>query len=106
MNLNDYAFLIGTTRRAKGFITPSALESEIQRHDMLGKLMLIVSECSEAAEAVRSMDYENFKEELADVIIRTLDIFDAMQIDADITVAAKMSKNNQRPPLHGRKVRL
>lgn len=69
---------------------------------MLGKLMLVTTEVAEAAEATRKGDRENFEEELADIIIRVLDICGTMGIDIELSVAEKMAINENRPRLHGK----
>jgi NTP pyrophosphatase (non-canonical NTP hydrolase) len=101
MNLNELARQLGVWRRSKGFHTPESIEDG---ESLLGKLMLVVTEVAEAAEAVRSADMENFEEEMADVLIRTLDITDAMGIDIEQAITNKMEINERRPALHGRKV--
>ena len=69
---------------------------------MLGKLMLVVTEVSEAAECVRDGDLVHFSEEIADVYIRLNDIVDALGIDIESEITKKMEKNEKRPPKHGR----
>jgi len=68
------------------------------------KLMLIVSECSEVLDALRNGDSENEAEEIADILIRTLDYAAWRGIRLDIEVERKMERNRARPVLHGRKV--
>lgn len=69
---------------------------------MLGKLMLAVTELSEAAEAVRHNDVPNFREELADTFIRLMDITAACGIDIEHEIESKMDKNWERPIKHGK----
>lgn len=66
------------------------------------KLALVHSEISEALDALRDEDFEHVGEELADVLIRTLDIAAFCGLSMDEAVAAKMAKNLGRPPLNGR----
>ena len=66
-------------------------------------LMLIVSEAAEALEAVRHNDRANFEEELADTLIRVLDLSHGLGIDMDAVVAAKLAKNRTRGFRHGGK---
>ena len=66
------------------------------------KLMLIVSECAEALEALRDGDRENEAEEVADIVIRCLDYAAWRGISLDAEVAKKMERNAVRPHLHGR----
>lgn len=65
-------------------------------------LALIHSEVSEALEAHRHGNIEEFAEELADIIIRTLDTAGSENIDIGQAVVDKMSKNRQRSRLHGK----
>lgn len=66
------------------------------------KLMLIVTEVAEAQEALRDGDRENEAEEVADILIRTLDYAAWRGINPDIEVRKKMARNRKRPYLHGR----
>jgi len=66
-------------------------------------LMLIVSEVSEALEAFRKGDIVNFNEELADVMIRTLDLCHGLNIDIDKEIQDKLVKNRARSYRHGGK---
>lgn len=67
------------------------------------KLMLIVTEVAEAMEAYRVGDKANFTEELADIIIRTLDLSGGLGIDIQLAVYNKMLVNFDRPFKHGKK---
>lgn len=67
------------------------------------KLLLIVSEVCEAQDALRNGDEANEAEEIADILIRTLDYAAWRGISLDREVAAKMDANRRRPRLHGRK---
>lgn len=81
-----------------------------QTGHVLGKLMLIVSEIAEAGEAARSYyplsdkinDYGNFEEELADAIIRIMDLAERMGVQVSEAVIAKMQYNTNRPYMHGK----
>ncbi|UOE54937.1 MazG nucleotide pyrophosphohydrolase domain-containing protein [Cytobacillus oceanisediminis] len=66
-------------------------------------LALIHSEVSEALEADRKGDQENFAEELADVLIRIFDLCGAKEIDLDKAVTQKMERNKGRSYKHGGK---
>lgn len=82
------------------------------------KLMLIVSELAEALEELRKgygvqLVYyteeaptkpEGFGVELADAIIRILDLCAWHRIDIDALVEMKMAYNETRPHMHGRTV--
>jgi len=68
-----------------------------------GILALMHSEVSEALEAFRANDQANFAEELADVIIRTLDCAAGLGIDIDAEINRKLEKNRNRAFRHGGK---
>ena len=78
-------------------------------HDKVGnKLALVHSEVTEVLEAIRkSHGSEKVVEEMADVIIRLLDIYAAMRNEEEVLhsldeiLQKKMEKNKTRPPLHG-----
>lgn len=70
------------------------------RLEMLAK---IGSEVGEAVSAVQHGDEEAMHEELADIIIRVLDMAGALNINLASHVIAKMQKNRTRPYLHGKK---
>lgn len=67
------------------------------------KLALIHSEASEALEAFRNRDIENFAEELADATIRIIDLAYGIEIDLDSAIRAKIEKNRARAYRHGGK---
>lgn len=67
------------------------------------KLALIQSEASEALEAFRKKDYDNFKEELADVAIRVFDLAYGLSIDLEDEIVNKLKKNANRGFRHGGK---
>lgn len=67
------------------------------------RLMLIVTETAEAMEAVRKGDEENYAEELADILIRVLDVADIDDVDIADEVHKKLKKNEGRGYRHGGK---
>lgn len=84
---------------AKGFW------DDVKRGDVrhrLSLLMLIATEVAEAAEAVRKGDDENFAEELADIVIRVLDVSSAFGIPIGQEIIRKMGVNRERPRKHGK----
>lgn len=87
-------------REEMGFKTPVTLDHLPYRDAMLGKLMLVVSEIAEASEAVRNVDYDNFREEMADATIRIFDICGAMRFDLEYEINKKMLVNKSRARLH------
>jgi NTP pyrophosphatase (non-canonical NTP hydrolase) len=78
-------------------------------HDKIGnKLALVHSEVTEVLEAIRkSHGSEKIVEEMADVIIRLLDVYAAMRNEEQIMhsldeiLESKINKNKERPRLHG-----
>jgi NTP pyrophosphatase (non-canonical NTP hydrolase) len=102
LSFSELAHYVTLWREDKKFYTPGSLSTESERDMMLGKLMLVVTEVSEAAEAVRDGDLPHFQEELADIFIRLLDISGAMMIDPYDEVIIKMAVNEEREPRHGR----
>lgn len=66
-------------------------------------LALITSETSEALEAFRNNNKDNFAEECADQIIRILDLTSGLDIDIDTAVAKKLEINKKRGYKHGGK---
>ncbi|MBO0555744.1 nucleotide pyrophosphohydrolase [Clostridium botulinum] len=66
------------------------------------RLMLIVSEVSEALEGIRKDNIDNFKEELADIVIRVADLAGGLDINLEKQIKNKMDKNKYRPYKHGK----
>ena len=66
-------------------------------------LALIHSEVSEALEAFRADDDVNFSEEMADVVIRCLDLTEGLGIDLGYCIHRKLEINRQRAKKHGGK---
>jgi len=65
-------------------------------------LMLVVTELSEAMEAYRVQDKENFNEEIADTFIRLFDLCGGLKIDIEKEIRKKMTRNKKRPYKHGK----
>lgn len=108
VDLNPISKAVAEFVKEKGFYTPSSLNEPEQ---VLAKLMLIVTEIGEAAEAVRQTDAQgaidreekgNFAEEMADTLIRMYDLCGSMGIDLGLWVEKKMAKNMGRPYKHGK----
>lgn len=87
--LNELAREINEINRANGWnvLTPDAWDDP---HHIPTVLALIHSEVSEALEGFRAGDRENVAEELADVLIRVLDVAGGLQIDLDTEVRMKL----------------
>ena len=101
--LGELAYDINKINRANGWevLTPDEWEDPRRVPTVIA---LIHSEASEALEAFRHRDRENFAEELADILIRVLDCAGGLGIDIDNEVRAKMEKNKGRGFKHGGKV--
>lgn len=102
MTLQELAEEIRDINRANGWNTTKP-EDWGQDYKVPGVLALIHSEASEALEAFRKDDGENFVEEMADVLIRVLDCVAAFTDDFDAVVRDKMERNRQRGFRHGGK---
>lgn len=96
MSLNDYAAECHRIAVSKGWWDKPREIPEL--------LCLVHSEVSEALEAYRNHDDENFVEELADVLIRVFDMAGNLAIDLDRAVLDKMQVNRQRDYRHGGKI--
>ena len=101
--LDALAATLHETAKEKGF-----WDGEYS-HDKIGnKLALVHSEVTEVLEAIRkSHGSEKIVEEMADVIIRLLDVYAAMRNEEQVlhsldeVLEAKINKNKERPRLHG-----
>ncbi|MBZ4662791.1 MAG: MazG nucleotide pyrophosphohydrolase domain protein [Caloramator sp.] len=108
MKINDLCKVCYENAESKGFwedIKEIYLEGMPARHfnnAIAARLALIHSEVSEALEAIRKGDKENFKEELADIVIRVFDLCGGLSIDLEHEIEKKMEKNKQRPYKHGK----
>jgi len=67
------------------------------------KIALMHSEASEILEARRDHDEVGEAEECADLLIRLMDYCGARNFDLGQEYVKKMTKNAERPYLHGRK---
>ena len=92
--LNELASEIRKNNEKNGFIW------NVEK-DVPTCLCLIHSEVSEALESYR--DDKLFGEELADILIRTLDLADRLNVNIDKEVQDKIEKNRLRGYRHGRK---
>ena len=101
--LDSLAAVLHETAREKGF-----WDGEYSYDKVGNKLALVHSEVTEVLEAIRkSHGSEKIVEEMADVIIRLLDVYAAMRNEEEILhsldeiLEAKINKNKERPRLHG-----
>lgn len=67
------------------------------------KLALIMSEASEALEAHRQGQDTELGHELADIVIRTMDLAESLGIDLATEIETKAAFNKNRPFKHGNK---
>lgn len=67
------------------------------------KLMLVVTELAEAMEEWRIDNRLSFNVEIADAVIRLLDICGSLDINISCEMRNKMMVNFTRPKLHGKK---
>ena len=81
---------------------PSEQKKAMRRTTILAKLGLIASEVGEAVSAVQHGDDAALAEELADVVIRVMDLCGGEHINLGREILAKMQRNRQRPYLHGK----
>lgn len=100
--LDDLATEIRQINEANGWNVLQA-DEWADRYKVPGILALIHSEVSEALEAFRADDGENFVEELADVLIRVLDCVGGLTDEFGEAVSAKLAKNRERGYRHGGK---
>jgi NTP pyrophosphatase (non-canonical NTP hydrolase) len=91
--------LLATDMKTSMFL----VERNYRQFSMVSSLMLMVSELSEALEALRKDDRSNMEEELADVFLRLADFAGHHDVDLEAEVQKKMTKNRERDPLHGKK---
>jgi len=101
--LDALSAVLHETAKDKGF-----WEGEYSYDKVGNKLALVHSEVTEVLEAIRkNQGSEKVVEEMADVIIRLLDIYAAMRNEEEIihsldeVLENKLNKNKERPKLHG-----
>lgn len=97
--LVGYGYEIRQINHDNGWETPI----DFNDPEVPTKLCLIHSEVSEALEAYRHDNEENFREEIADTIIRILDLTAGLGYNIDEDVRKKMEVNRGRGYKHGGK---
>lgn len=126
--IDDYESEIVAWGKTKGWDMAKCLSTDpdVKRDFVLHKLMLVVTEIAEAAEAVRDDEYaqtggvwekvegdpknshkitkpEGMVSELADAVIRIMHLTGAMGFSLEAAIRDKMAYNAQREYMHGRK---
>lgn len=106
IDLEEVAYAIHANAINKGFWEPNTPENHTVFY--LKQLAMVHSEVSEILEAIRKEKGESIiVEEMADVIIRLLDLWVGMQRDGAVkttitdALMEKISINTERPRLHG-----
>lgn len=105
-DLDDVSYTLNANARDKGFWDANTEENRVIFY--LKQLAMIHSEVSEVLEAIRKEKGDDVVvEELADIIIRVLDLYAGMATDGytnaslQRSLQAKMEKNTTRPRMHG-----
>lgn len=105
-DLNDFSFTINANARAKGFWDADTEDNRIIFY--LKQLAMVHSEVSEVLEAIRKEKGDDVVvEELADIIIRVLDLWAGMSTDGYTNASLqeslnkKVATNRERPNMHG-----
>ena len=93
MGINETAATVVEWRIKQGFVT--------EQRNVLAKLMLVVTECAEAADDARHGRWMHFGEEIADAIIRLFDLGASLGYDMEHHIALKMKVNEARKYRHG-----
>jgi NTP pyrophosphatase (non-canonical NTP hydrolase) len=101
--LDALSALLHEAARQKGF-----WDGEYTNDKIGNKLALVHSEVTEVLEAIRkSKGSEHIVEEIADILIRVLDVYAAMRNEEQVIhsldeiLENKINKNKERPRLHG-----
>ena len=105
-DMDDISFTLNAHARKQGFWDADTEENRIIFY--LKQLAMIHSEVSEVLEAVRKEKGEQeVVEELADILIRVLDLYGGMATDHYVKLSLakvfneKVEKNRSRPRMHG-----
>jgi NTP pyrophosphatase (non-canonical NTP hydrolase) len=114
--IEDWTRAIAENNRDKGWREDARMRSDRERAEFVAALlMLIVSEAAEALEDVREGHFsartnsengkpEGLPSELADIVIRTLDLADMLGINLTAALEEKHSYNLGRAHRHGNKL--
>lgn len=91
-----------------GVVPTAELRRVAYRDFVLSQIAKIGGECGECVDAIQhgaltdSDKFDHLCEELADIIIRTFDLYGYLNADVGEAVAAKMFTNEGRPYKHGK----
>jgi NTP pyrophosphatase (non-canonical NTP hydrolase) len=104
INLTDMAYVLNQNAREKGF-----WDENNGVNFYIKQMAMIHSEVSETLEALRKQHGdEAVLTEMADTIIRILDLYGGMRVDGyfegmllEDVLLAKVEKNKERPRMHG-----
>lgn len=109
--INDMAYEVNQIAREKGFWAEDSF------YIIPTKLALIADEVSETLQVHRAeydgddnpdsnmtpRQEQDFCEELADIVVRTLDLAQQYDFDIGFSITEKIEKNRERPRKHGRR---
>lgn len=105
-DMDDVSFTLNSHAREKGFWDADTEDNRIVFY--LKQLAMIHSEVSETLEAIRKeKGDEAIVEEIADIIVRVLDLYGGMASDHYVKSSLtkvfndKIIKNKTRPRMHG-----
>ena len=110
LTLDDLAVELHETAVEKGFWNVINEDTTQEQKDIFitKQLMMIVSETVEVMEAIRkSKGTDEVADEMADIVIRTLDLYEGLRehgyVDKDLQTAFnnKVTINQSRPERHG-----
>ena len=80
---------------------PGAIK-KVKMNFVLAQIAKIASEAGEAVSAIQHGNWQELPEELADIVIRTLDLAAYLDYSIGDEIIAKMEKNKNRPYKHGK----
>lgn len=109
MNIDELAQLIHYTAVKKKFWEPmDRMEHQDRFIFYCKQIAMIHSEATEVLEALRKdKGQDKVVEELADILIRVLDLYEGMRLESDVedslheVLLKKIDINKDRPALHG-----
>lgn len=101
--LSELMTQIREINQANGWKVTNLADWSESEYKIPAILALIHSEVSEALEDFRKNNREHFAEEIADVMIRCLDLCAGQGIDISKEIQAKLEKNKLRGFRHGGK---